>query len=247
METFNPYQYKDLESRPGDPYASAKYGIILRALQGKKSLRILNAGCGAGDVSFLLAKAGHRVMGVDPEPSYIALAEKRRALHPSGSACEFIVRSIEEMPLSERFDCVIATDVIEHIDDDARAARHLASLLLPGGMLVITVPAMQWLFGAHDVELGHFRRYTKSSLRRLLAGTGLVSLESDRYFGWTLVPVCFLYSRLLRRPYPAVAADAPGGSASFVSRVARAVLSIDARTPSALGTSIISFSRRRAV
>ena len=72
----------------------------------------------------------------------------------------------------------------------------MVDLLYPGGLLLITVPADQWLFGYHDEQL----RYTKRTLHQL-AGE-LCSIERLRYFGFTLVPVCYLYSRRWRKPYP---------------------------------------------
>ena len=91
--------------------------------------------------------------------------------------------------------------MLEHIADDRAAFAGLVGLVRPGGLVLLTVPAGPWLFGYHDEQLGHFRRYTRSSLRRLVAGA--CTVDALRYFGFSLVPVCYLYSKLLRRPYRA--------------------------------------------
>ena len=65
MSYFNQYQYDDLKSRDNDFYAQIKYDLILDLLRDRR-MSILNAGCGAGDLSFLLSKFGHTVTGIDP-------------------------------------------------------------------------------------------------------------------------------------------------------------------------------------
>ncbi|KKT57884.1 MAG: hypothetical protein UW81_C0004G0057 [Candidatus Giovannonibacteria bacterium GW2011_GWC2_44_9] len=237
----NRYQYKDLLVRHIDPYANAKYQIILDFLKRKKSLKILNAGCGSGDFSFLLARAGHKVLGIDPAPEYIDLAKK---LMPKEftTSCSFQRGSIEDFPLGERFDCVIAHDVLEHIKDDQEAANKLANLVRPEGSLILTVPAMQSLFGFHDNELGHFRRYSRDQLKKLINKTNLIKIEKIRYFGFTLIPVCVLFSKILRKPYPINSATA---GKTFRGRVLNLLLKIDKFLPMPFGTSLILFGRRR--
>lgn len=241
MEYTNPYQYKDMTVRQADPYANAKYRIILEYLGGKKPLKILNAGCGSGELSVLLAESGHTVVGIDPAPEYIHLA--RRFL-PRGlaSRCSFKVASIEEVKDGERFDAVVATDVLEHIEDDERAANKLARTIAPGGLLILTVPAVQWLFGFHDENLGHFRRYRAGQLKKVIGKTGLIRIEKMRYFGWTLIPICVLFSKILRRPYPI--SSVGGSRAPLRKLLLNALLYLDTRAPLPLGTSLILFGRR---
>ena len=62
----------------------------------------------------------------------------------------------------------IALDVIEHIDDDRAALASIAARLKPGGKLLMTVPAHQWMWSAHDVANHHQRRYSKRGLRQLI-------------------------------------------------------------------------------
>jgi SAM-dependent methyltransferase len=213
--TANPYQYEDLLVRSRDPYAHAKYQIILGSLDHTRPLRLLNAGCGSGDLSFLLAALGHTVVGIDPGPEYIQLARGRSA---EGGRCTFEVASIEDYASAEPFDCVIATDVLEHIEDDRTAFRRLAGLVRPSGRIVITVPAGQWLFGYHD--------------------------EHVRYFGVCLIPVCLWYSRWMRRPYP-VAESADTRARPLTAPLLRGVLALERRMRPPLGTSLILRARPR--
>src|SRR5690606_15924149 len=65
----------------------------------------------------------------------------------------------------ERFDVVISLNVLEHVQDDRRAARDLASLLAGGGWLLTYVPACGLAYGSMDEALGHHRRYDLASFR----------------------------------------------------------------------------------
>jgi hypothetical protein len=106
--------------------------------------------------------------------------------------------------------------------------------------LLIAVPAGQWLFGYHDEQLGHYRRYNKHSLRALVSGA--CNVKKLRYFGGTLIPVCLAYSKWLRRPYPVAEV---GGGTSIVSRVLNGMLAAERRIPLPLGTSVLLCAERK--
>lgn len=235
-DDFNAYQYQDLLARSQDLYAHTKYRILLEWLGAeRKPLRILNAGCGSGDLSFLLAGAGHEVVGIDSSRAYVELA-RHTAEALAVPRCTFKVCPIENLQAGEPYDCVIATDVIEHIEDDVKAVGKLAACVRPGGLLMLTVPAGQWLFGFHDESLGHFRRYSIRSLRRTVGRAA--AIERVRYFGFTLIPVCLLYSKLLRRAYP-LAAAGDSRNRPLTSAILRALLWLDKALPLPFGTSVL--------
>lgn len=238
---FNDYQYRDLLDRFSDLYANTKYEIISNFLKSRPALKILNAGCGSGELSFLLAALGHEVVGIDPATEYIELAKKNLpdALR---ERCQFFISTIENYYSAERFDAIVSTDVLEHIENDRKAVVKLAGLLKVGGDLIITVPALPCLFGYHDELLGHYRRYTKAGLRQLL-GDGLgLNIKEFRYFGFSLLPVSYLYSRLFRKRYPQGIQDA--GPLSSVRRILlRLMLIFDKHVPMPIGTSIICWSQ----
>ena len=236
METFNQAQYDDLAVKSQDVYANTKYDILEKYLRGQRGLRVLNAGCGSGELSLRLAARGHRVVGIDLEPSYVGLAVANAARGDYGGRVSFEVASIEGYGGPGGFDCVIATDVLEHIEDDRTAFAKMVSLVKPGGLVLVTVPAGQWLFGYHDEQLGHFRRYNKKMLRALVSP--LCHVRRMRYFGFTLVPACYLYSKRLRRPYP-VAESADTWQRPFRALVLRGLMRMDRLLPLPFGTSLL--------
>ena len=78
---------------------------------------------------------------------------------------------------------MVALDVIEHIEDDGAAVRAMRDALVPGGTLLITVPAVSRLYGPKDVAIGHYRRYDRDQLASLLEREEL-ELQSLRW--WNL-------------------------------------------------------------
>lgn len=237
--TFNQAQYDDFLAKSGDVYAQSKYRVLLKWMSGRGRLRVLNAGCGSGELSCLLAAAGHRVVGIDPDPTYIGLARARAGSNFPDS--EYHVCSIEDYTGPSDFDAAISTDVLEHIRDDRTAFAKMAARVRPGGLILVAVPAGQWLFGYHDEQLGHFRRYSKAALRKLVADHCTVT--KMRYFGGTLIPVCLAYSRWLRKPYPVGQVGAKPG---LVSRVLNGLLALERVVPLPLGTSVLMCAEKAA-
>ena len=156
--------------------------LIRRRAEPPSGARLLEIGCGTGHNLGMLAQFGS-VDALEVDETARALAEKR------------LGRAVFSAPLPElagiperSYDIVAAFDVIEHIADDEAAIGSIARRLKPGGRLVVTVPAHQWMWSAHDVVNHHQRRYSKSGLRRLIDGSPL-RLDSIGYFNSLLFPV----------------------------------------------------------
>ncbi|MEO0073542.1 MAG: class I SAM-dependent methyltransferase [candidate division WOR-3 bacterium] len=99
------------------------------------------------------------------------------------------------------FDVITMLDVLEHIADDRKALSGARQLLKPEGLLMITVPALRWLWSGHDLALHHYRRYHRAELVCLLRDTGFRILRVS-YYTSLLLPVLAiqrLLSKLRRR------------------------------------------------
>lgn len=143
----------------------------------------LDVGAGTGGLLRYVAASvpGIRCRGVEPDAG--------ARLHCADLGAEVVEGGADRLPIdSESQDTATALDVLEHVDDDARAARELARVLRPGGVAVVTVPAYRWLWGPHDEINGHKRRYVRRDLERVIAGAGLV-IERSTYFNHFLLPV----------------------------------------------------------
>jgi SAM-dependent methyltransferase len=142
------------------------WSLVERFVDGgmDRRLRICELGCGTGGNLTALAMR-HDVMGV--ECSELALAYARQKL--GGRVRQGSLPHEVDLPLSS-FDVVLLTDVLEHIEDDVRSAETALRLVKPGGIVVATVPAYQWLYAPRDAQHQHVRRYSKEQFGALWAG-----------------------------------------------------------------------------
>jgi SAM-dependent methyltransferase len=101
-----------------------------------------------------------------------AYAEKSTGIHVEVGSLP------SDVPFDGKYDLICMFDVLEDVEDDAGALTRLASMLEPGGHLVISVPAYAWLWSDHDVVLHHFRRYSRSRLRSDLTTAGLLQFRA---------------------------------------------------------------------
>lgn len=157
---------------------------VLDSLALPTPARILDAGCGSGRNMVELARRG-AVTGVELSGPSVEIARGRET-------GEVIEGSILEMPFADAsFDLAVSFDVIEHLEDDGRALRELRRVVAPGGALVVTVPAYQWLWSGHDVINHHHRRYTRRTLLAAAEGAGWRQ-ERTTYFNSLLLPVAIV-------------------------------------------------------
>jgi len=93
----------------------------------------------------------------------------------------------DDVPVQGPFDVVTMLDVLEHIEDDAASLRAARKLLKPGGLLLLTVPALRWLWSDHDIVLHHHRRYSRGQLVAKLDAAGF-NVERVSYYTGLLLP-----------------------------------------------------------
>jgi 2-polyprenyl-3-methyl-5-hydroxy-6-metoxy-1,4-benzoquinol methylase len=156
--------------------------LIRREISLPAEARILEVGCGTGHNLPMLGAFGH-VDAIEIDEAAREIASHRLG-HPVMNA-----------PLPElsgvgsgNYDLIAILDVLEHIEADREALVSLASKLRPGGRILITVPAHPWMWSAHDVVNHHHRRYTRRTLRAVVAEAEL-KLEMMSWFNSLLFPL----------------------------------------------------------
>src|SRR4051812_34682848 len=153
--------------------------------------RILEIGCGTGHNLPMLASFGS-VDAIEIDPAARDIASLRLG-RPIGAAPLPILPGVER----NAYDLIAVLDVVEHIEDDVAALKAMATCLRPGGKILITVPAHQWLWSAHDVVNHHHRRYSKKTLVAAIRKAGLEPRKLG-YFNSLLFPLAAA-ARLLGR------------------------------------------------
>lgn len=157
--------------------------LLEQVARGRRSLDILDCGCGTGHNLRMLRAFGH-AWGIDITFSGLAYARARGE--------RLVARaSATDLPFaSARFDLVTSFDVLYAFDDamERAALTEMYRVLRPGGQILINVAALKFLTGNHSVLGGEVRRYHRAELRDHLIGTGF-EVERITYTNFTLLPI----------------------------------------------------------
>jgi SAM-dependent methyltransferase len=172
-------------------------GALTTALRADEA-SVLDAGCGTGGLLMRLRRDRPQwtLTGLDFSPLACELARER-------ASTRVVTGSIEALPFpEERFDAVISCDVVCQVAEPVQAVQEFFRVLRPGGILVMTMPAYQWMFSYHDQAVGNLRRYSRNEVGCLLAKAGF-HLEVSTY--WNMLP--FPFAVLRRKLLPGGKAD----------------------------------------
>jgi SAM-dependent methyltransferase len=149
--------------------------------------KVIDVGCGAGRHSFEAYRRGADVVAFDQDAAELSNVDTMfRAMADSGEAppsaqAEAVVGDALALPYADRtFDCVIASEILEHVPADNKLIDELIRVLKVGGRLAVTVPRwlperLCWLLSDdyHSNEGGHIRIYRANRLRANVAGRGM--------------------------------------------------------------------------
>jgi 2-polyprenyl-3-methyl-5-hydroxy-6-metoxy-1,4-benzoquinol methylase len=174
------------DARPSDFELRRRYLLAVVA----RGERVLDVGCGAGEFSAKLARAGAHVVGIEVAPTAL---DRARTNHPD---LDFrLVELDQPLPFDDNsFHVVWAGEVIEHVADTARWLSELRRVLAPGGRLLLSTPnhgrvllALRGIEHFSDPLGDHLHLYTRRSLRQLLEEFGFGELEVRAVAGFPLL------------------------------------------------------------
>jgi 2-polyprenyl-3-methyl-5-hydroxy-6-metoxy-1,4-benzoquinol methylase len=200
--------------------------------------RILEVGCGIGTYTAELAMGARTITAIDMERAFVDEAVRRLGHHSNvrlmcGDA------TAADMPKSddEAFDTVILLDVLEHIEDDVALLARLGARLGPAGHLILKVPAMPSLYSPMDKAIGHWRRYDKAGLAKVIARAGL-ELVRIWSFNAAAVPAWWWNGRVLKRRSP------PREQVALYNRLVPVLRRLDRLARLVCGASLLAVARR---
>jgi SAM-dependent methyltransferase len=163
--------------------------ILLKTILKKRKGIILNVGCGTGEDLGIISKYG-KTIAID-----ISKETLSKVAHTD--TIQLIRGDAENLPFREDvFDIVLMQDVIEHLENDEKSIQQVFTVMNGGGHLIISVPAIPFLFSGHDVGLGHLRRYTKKTFLNLVNDRFIV--KRFTYWNTFLFPPIMVF-RLMKK------------------------------------------------
>lgn len=191
--------------------------------------RVLDGAIGLGQLAGRLVRQGHRVFGVDYSFEAALHAKRTSGAHP-------VVGDMTLLPFRDgTFDAITSGETLEHLDDDEAAISELSRVVKPGGMCVVTVPALESLWTRSDDYYEHKRRYEREELSALFSRAAM-KVEKARFWGFPIVLVydtLFLLPMNIRRARRAVDSDetlkavASAGRKRWLVRMVQSIFSID--------------------
>lgn len=149
---------------------------ILKKINKNKVERALDIGSGTGGSTHDLTEFAKEVCGLEPSAEAIAY------LHASYPDLKVLPGVFPQDMPDGQYNIITMFDVLEHIQDDRAAINALSSLLAPGGLAVITVPAFPFLWSRHDEHVHHFRRYIISGLKKIIMENKNLSIQHICYY-----------------------------------------------------------------
>jgi SAM-dependent methyltransferase len=164
---------------------------------------VADVGCGRGAIVGDETMAPRTVVNVDSHRW--ANWETRPGVH-------YVLATADALPFRDgAFDLVGSFDVLEHLSDDRHGLSEQARIVRPGGAVVSAVPADPRLWSVHDEAVGHHRRYTADTFRKLAAACGLAVERATHFFSFLWLPARMTRRRALRQ-------SEPGNGGGLISR-----------------------------
>lgn len=218
----------------------SKRSLVTEVLAGEGAQGpCLDVGIGGGATAVRIAKRV-TTFGVDLSSQALAHARSRGLnglVRAEGAALPFAEGS---------FGSAIALDVIEHHPRPEEMLTEVRRILRPGGVLVVTVPAFEWMWSYADHVLGHYRRYTRPQLAADLRSAGFM-LERVTYFHSWLLPVAWLFRKMKALVGKTQTADdftLPGPLNELLLNLSRTELRYLRRKDLPFGLSVLGVCRR---
>ena len=160
---------------------------------------VLEVGAGIGSTTLLLNDgSAPQWLMLEPDEKMSSSLKKKIEANEFPANCRLQTGMIGQ--LTAAFDTIIYIDVLEHIENDAEELKKAATLLNPGGYIIVLSPAFQFLYSPFDKAIGHCRRYTKKNFRQI-SPEGL-QLISNRYYDTVGYFAALMNKLVLRQKYP---------------------------------------------
>jgi 2-polyprenyl-3-methyl-5-hydroxy-6-metoxy-1,4-benzoquinol methylase len=144
----------------------------------KKRSKILDIGCGVGTIDFYLAKKNYLITGIDISKQAIEIAKENAKLFKLRNT-KFVVGDVNKLKFKSKFDMILCSEIIEHVEDDSKLLHDLSKHLSKKGVILLTTPLdsaplyKTGLTKRFDERVGHLRRYNLEKLKKIVHNNNL--------------------------------------------------------------------------
>lgn len=195
----------------------------------------LDFGAGYGGMREALKAFCTRVYAFEPDAAASVTAGSRGYTHVFASA---------EESLARRYSLIGLFDVVEHMKDDRAGIENMKRALVPDGHMVITVPAFPYLWSVHDISHHHYRRYTKTTLKKLLEEKGFEVIYISYWNMCLFIPAALM--RFIGR-----SGESALALPAFLNALVFAIVRVEAFLlrfiPLPFGTGLVAVARKASV
>jgi ubiquinone/menaquinone biosynthesis C-methylase UbiE len=222
-------------------YHALRARVLERLALLPADFNLLDAGCGSGGMLARIREKFPRatLIGFDVSEHALSLTSDRML------GAQLVRGSADQLPFEDQaFDVVLSLDVIYHRDvNDREALREMHRALRVGGLLIVNVPAFNFLRGSHDVAVQTARRYTRTQLARLLNETGF-AIERLTYWNMILLPAVAVMRWASRGQTHSDLAPPSRLTNGTLGAIAQFELALGRRFSLPFGTSLFAIARK---
>ena len=235
--TGNRFQYSGSEL---DSLAEAKnyYSWVLRQFEPYLGPSVIEVGAGIGTFSeYLLGSPKvEKLITVEPAENTLPhLTERFR----NNKRVQVLPGYLSDHYTSLSANTLAAVNVLEHVEDDAAFLHEAHEAVIPGGHLLLFVPAIPAIYGSLDKVFEHFRRYTKPSLRKVIEQAGWKP-RRIAYMNFPGIAAWFIAGRILNKT-----SIAPGDAKAYDSLVVPWISRLEQIVSPPIGSNIIAIATRQ--
>jgi FkbM family methyltransferase len=233
----NRFQYSGSEL---DSLAEAKnyYAWVLRQFEPYLGPTVIEVGAGIGTFSeYLLGSPKvQKLIAVEPAMNTLPHLTERFATNPR---VQVLSGYLSDHYTALAANAVAAVNVLEHVEDDTAFLSEAHAAVVPGGHLLLFVPAIPAIYGSLDKVFEHFRRYTKPSLRKVIEGAGWKP-QRIAYMNFPGIAAWFMAGRVLRKT-----SIAPADAKAYDRLVVPWISRLEQLVPPPIGSNIIAIATRQ--
>ena len=233
----NRFEYSGSEL---DSLAEAKnyYSWVMRQFDPYLGPTVIEVGAGIGTFSeYLLANPRvEKLIAVEPALNTLPHLQGR---YKDNGKVEVLPGYLSDHYQGLSANAIAAVNVLEHVEDDAAFLREAHDAIVPGGHLLLFVPAIPAIYGSLDKVFEHFRRYTKPTLRKVIEGAGWQP-KRIAYMNFPGIAAWFMAGRVFRKT-----SIAPSDAKAYDRLVVPWISRLEKFVPPPIGSNIIAIASRK--